>query len=167
MDSEELSDYIDGYKQQYAPNQDVAIRVHTRNLSRVTLDIYRLNDNCFWEEGYRFGLFNLKRISSKVFTRTYDLPNEYNILSEKFDTIPCREVGNYVFHFHSGKHNSYSDICVSSVATGLRKVGNVQEIYAADIITGKPYKRSWRKLTAIPAEDRGSITRITPTRRPQ
>ena len=166
MDSEELSDYIDGYKQQYAPNQDVAIRIHTRNLSRVTLDIYRLNDNCFWEEGYRFGLFNLKRISSKVFTRTYDLPNEYNILSEKFDTIPCREVGNYVFHFHSGKHNSYSDICVSSVATGLRKVGNVQEIYAADIITGKPYKEILAEAYSNPGRgDRGSITRITPTKK--
>ncbi|NLB67044.1 MAG: hypothetical protein GX798_01120 [Bacteroidales bacterium] len=166
MDSEDLSGSISGYRNQYVPHQDVAIRISTRNLSRVTLDIYRLNDNRFWKEGYRFGLFDLKRISTKVSSHTYDMPDEYNIPGEKRDTISCGQAGNYVLHFHSGKHDSYTDICVSSVATGLRKVGNVQEIYAANIVTGKPYKEVLAEAYRNPGRKySGSIVKITPAKK--
>lgn len=166
MDSEDLSGNIIGSRSQYIPHQDLAIRINTRNLSRVILDMYRLDDNRFWGSGYKFDLFNLKRISTKVFTRTYDMPNEYNISSERRDTISCGEAGNYILHFHSGKHDSYGEFCVSSVATGLRKVGNVQEIYAADIVTGEPFKEVLAEAYSNSGiKSRFGVTKLTPTKK--
>lgn len=166
MESEDLSASIVSHKTQYIPHQDLTIEIGTRNLSCVTLDIYRLDDNRFWEGGYKLDKFNLKRISTKVFSRTYDMPNEYNISSERQDTISCGAAGNYILHFHSGKHNSYSVLSVSSVATGLRKVGNVQEIYAADIVTGKPYKEVLAEAYRdSDIKTRFGVTKLTPKKK--
>ncbi len=166
MESEDLSASIVSHKSQYIPHQDMTIEIGTRNISRVTLDIYRLDDNRFWGSGYRLDMFNLRRISKKVFSRTYDMPNEYNISSERRDTISCGAAGNYILHFHSGKQNSYSALSVSSVATGLRKVGNIQEIYAADIVTGKPYKEVLAEVYRdSDIKSRFGVTKLTPTKK--
>ena len=125
-----------------APARDVEYRVTTRNLDRVTVQVYRMNDNTVFlphmkDASLRQLEKHAKLCSSQQLT---DFRKDYNIYETHTARVDFPEPGIYVVRFSAdGTEDCFESVNVSNVAGALRIRDGKAELYAADFTTGKPF----------------------------
>lgn len=141
MDSRDL---YSSSKGQMAPSASVPFNVNARNISDITVEIYRLNDNVIFDRGYsmdRDCSSAIKNNGVLVGTSHFDkLKNEYNITESVEVPVDLSREGVYVICFSGGGQKVYESVNVSPIAAAVRENGSRSEVYAADMTTGKPYE---------------------------
>jgi hypothetical protein len=126
-----------------APSRDVPFNITTRNVDRVTVQVYRMDDNVLFLPGKRDATVqqlqkNAKQLSSKEVNR---FRCEYNIAETQETKVDFPEPGIYVVRFSAdGVDDCFESVNVSNVAGALRVRNGQAEIYAADYTTGKPFE---------------------------
>lgn len=128
---------------QTAPSTEVTYCVRSKNVQRVTVDIYRLNDGKYFDDnGSKNTLSTLKLNAAKVGSKSIEgWADEYNIREEKEFRLAFDGPGVYVLRFEAGSEVEYRTQQVSDVVGLYRNREGKHEIYAVDFNTGKPYEK--------------------------
>lgn len=137
MDSQSI--YIAG-SGQVSPSAGVTLKVSSRNVSQAVLEVYRMDENRHLTYQYEGSADVLKKNSTLVSSRTIcGFANDYNIEETRREKIEFPSPGVYVVRVSSGKQSSFSEIQVSDVAGALRIRAGKAEVYAADLMSGRPF----------------------------
>jgi len=125
-----------------APARDVTYTLSTCNVDRVSVRVFRLDDNVLFEpigDKDLYGTLSRNGTQTAAFEVT-GFKNDY-YMGESLDTkVDFPVPGIYVVCFEAkGAGIDYDVVQVSNVAGALRVRGGQAEIYAADFTTGKPY----------------------------
>ena len=127
-----------------APAKDVEYSVNTRNVNRVKVEVYRMDDNVLFMPGNRDATSNMlaKHATLLSTSEVTDFRCDYNIGETRIAKVDFPTPGIYVVRFSTdGVSDCYESVNVSNVAGALRVRGGQAEIYAADYTTGKPFEK--------------------------
>lgn len=121
--------------------QEVTYEILSKNVDKLTIDLYRLKDNRIFVGDCTGLIAKIKLNGTLVSSTVFDsFRNEYNISENNKVKVDYPKVGNYVLVFSYGKENIYQSVYVSNVAGSTRSRDGKTEIYAANLQTGEPYK---------------------------
>lgn len=121
--------------------QEVTYEISSKNVGKLTIDLYRLKDNHIFTGDCTGLMSKIKQNGTLVSSAVFDsFKNEYNISETNKIKVDYQKEGNYVLVLSYGKETSYQAVCVSSVAGAVRSRDGRTEIYAANLRTGEPYK---------------------------
>ena len=125
-----------------APARNVEYRISTRNVDRVTVQVYRMNDNEIFLPHFKdASLRQLEKHAKKLSeTELTEFRKEYNIYENTTTRVDFPEPGIYVVRFVAADtEECFESVNVSNVAGALRIRDGKAELYAADFTTGKPF----------------------------
>ena len=139
-DMESLSLSCDSHSTM-APSKGVEYNIATRNVDKVDVKVYRMLDNKVFLYGYEDESETLLRKNATlVSSHTVDgFRNEFNIREHRQTKVDFAEPGIYVVRFSAAGEVCCDQVNVSRVAGALRVREGRAEVYAADLVTGKPF----------------------------
>ena len=128
-----------------APASGVPFTLYTRNVEKVEVRVYRMDDNKLllpYREDDALPVLErnatlLRRFDVTGFRKAYNIPEECRT------TVDFPTPGIYVIRFATGDGQAvcYESVNVSNVVGALRVRGGTAEIYAADFTTGEPIRQ--------------------------
>ncbi len=149
-----------------APSHGVGYAVSTRNVDRVKVEVYRMDDNVLFLPGMRDASLqqlarHAKLLSTKELT---EFDCDYNIPEQHIAEVDFPEPGIYVVRFSADKvSDRYESVNVSNVAGALRLRKGKAEVYAADFTTGKPFPEgSFSIFKNLYDDNTSSILKLKP-----
>ena len=127
-----------------APSRDVEYKLYTRNVDRVRVQVFRMNDNVLFLPEHADASLSLLEKNARM-TQSFEVTGfrcDYNIGEEQVAKVDFPEPGIYVVRFSAdGTSDCFESVNVSNVVGSFRVRNGKAEVYAADFITGKPIEQ--------------------------
>ena len=126
-----------------APAEGVEYAIDTRNVDKVLVRVYRMNDDVVFLPHMGDASLSMleKNATLLASTEVTGFKKEYNIGERQKTTVDFPTPGIYVIRFATADNEEvcYESVNVSNVVGALRIRDGQPEVYAADFTTGKPF----------------------------